>query len=123
MWLSFLKLLRYLLGVYAALIIIWLLSELNLLVLHPNPQYPLSQCFRRFLGWHYIVAIVLVLGTILHLVLHGIDKLIRGAATREDRTRARRAKRGLCPNCGYDIRATPSRCPECGELVAKNENS
>jgi hypothetical protein len=43
-----------------------------------------------------------------------IPPLLRFRSWRRHR---RRAKAGTCAKCGYDLRATPERCPECGTVA------
>lgn len=46
------------------------------------------------------------------LVLHPVGRLLGSLR------RARRRRQLRCVQCGYDLRATPGRCPECGAATA-----
>jgi hypothetical protein len=48
------------------------------------------------------------------LLLFSILPLLEFLVLRRRRRRRRRLDQGLCRSCGYDLRATPNRCPECG---------
>jgi len=57
-----------------------------------------------------IAAWVLVVPGVLAALLLGIRRYL-----------ARSRDPGLCRSCGYDLRATPDRCPECGALPTVNK--
>ena len=77
--------------------------------------------FAGFLAWHegpsrYSGGIQLPLW--LPLVLSASWPIAGTMRTLRGRLRNRRRRAGCCGACGYDLRASADRCPECGTAIA-----
>lgn len=68
----------------------------------------LAFLFSLFSFW-VIIAATAVLGSVVYVK----DRRIKQSQ--------RWVEQGCCANCGYDLRATPDRCPECGRESSRDE--
>jgi hypothetical protein len=72
-----------------------------------------GSAFKQVTGW--FVKVPFWFPAILTLIL----PLLWLSKHRKEAIRRDRRNRGLCITCGYDIRATPEMCPECGMKVTQ----
>ena len=71
-----------------------------------------------FFAWLLLYALVAVTPLLVAFGLFALmSKTYDGWQLRRVRSQEEKERAGTCLGCGYDLRATPERCPECGRLV------
>ena len=84
-------------------------------LVYDGTDFPIPCIFKRIvvIPWWFVVTLLSILPAL------QIKPILRR------RRRAMRLRQNLCVHCGYDLRATPWRCPECGavpELAMKSDD-
>ena len=104
---------RWLLTLFAALSLVLALL-CRAIASGVERSYQAADNLRKAIADEYHVkAILLAVPPALWLIFF-IVSVVRGL-----RAQNRRGA-GLCEQCGYDLRATPGRCPECGAVSSRN---
>lgn len=80
--------------------------NLGMVHAHAGTKSRSTLSFWKIETYHPVVIAVFALP----LLPWGIAPLRKWKATR-------RRRAGFCPRCGYDVRASGERCPECGETI------
>jgi hypothetical protein len=74
----------------------------------------------RSASWRWPICVVGSFGFLGLAVVSGVIGTVHVAI---EAVRRRRTAAGLCPGCGYDLRASKDRCPECGlAIMAKKRD-
>jgi hypothetical protein len=76
-----------------------------------------AQPTRSLPGFRYWSAPRVVAADVSHAVLVGLTAVLPLIELFRLRRRRRSLAAGLCPVCGYDLRASRERCPECGTMI------
>jgi len=82
----------------------------------PNFMGISAVSYRRDVGGYVFTARGLLPPAWLVVLFWSFPAVVLLAREFKSRRQRERLKHGLCVQCGYDLRFTPDRCPECGSI-------